>query len=193
MGIAHPTYFECDCLDDNSLKNIGYLDIMKHSQWIRRQKEGEQIVTALRALGYRCFQPTPSLFWTVRQEEIFYRLTWLSSPLNEWSLLPNDGTKELERLLAKILAVVKQYREQEVPLEETLPPAAGGSSRAEVLPLPDSGEQQRRQLEDNYPWSIIQLLPNAQRKLPKIQFKLISPDFSLPTEILCHFQIHQLI
>jgi hypothetical protein len=63
---------------------------MKHSQWLALQKEGEQIVMALTALGYRCLQPTPSLFWTVRQEQIFYRLTWLSSPLNEWSLLPNS-------------------------------------------------------------------------------------------------------
>jgi len=46
---------------------------MKHSQWLTLQKEGEQIVMALTALGYRCLQPTPSLFWTVRQEQIFYR------------------------------------------------------------------------------------------------------------------------
>jgi len=131
---------------------------MKHSQWLTRQKEGEQIVTALTALGYRCFQPTPSLFWTVRQEEIFYRLTWLSSPLNEWSLLPNDGTKERERLLAKILAVVKQYREESFRGAE----GAGGAEINLEERSPRASLNEKRSLQEHYPWSIIQLLPNAR-------------------------------
>jgi len=131
---------------------------MQHSQWLTLQAEGEQILMALRALDYQCIKSTQSLLWTIRKGEIFYRLTWLSSPINEWSLLPIDGTKRRAKLLSQILAVVEIYRE---------------SSGSEILPSTESEAEGKaicasfaapsdRLLQKNYPWMIVQLMPNAQ-------------------------------
>jgi len=101
--------------------------------------------------------------WTIRKSEIFYRLTWLSSPLNEWSLLPIDGTKQRQKLLSQILAVVEIYRESGG--STVLPSSENGEEDSQVLTLraDRTKETDRNWLQQNYPWLIVQLLPNAQR------------------------------
>jgi len=159
---------------------------MQHSQWLGLKADsealaslrasGEQIVMALRALDYQCIKATQTLLWTIRKGEIFYRLTWLSSPLNEWSLLPIDGTRQRQKLLSQILAVVEIYRESGVSQISPSSESQEGDSTTLSLradrakdtdPKSDllqaAAQRSRFWLEKNYPWIIVQLLPNAQR------------------------------
>jgi len=133
------------------LINLGLLVIMKHSEWQRLKVEGEKIVMALRAADYQCYQHHRGLSWMVRKGSISYRLTWLMAPLREWSLFPNDGSPEREQLLSQIRAIVEIHRGSSDPQTSSPPP------------LPSSSQSNDFWLQQNYPWMIIQLLPNTQR------------------------------
>jgi len=74
---------------------------------------------------------------------VTYRLTWLPAPINEWSLFPNDGTLQRERLLAMIPSILEHR---------------GCGRTAE--PSPKSNQSFWHQ--QHYPWTLVRLLPNAQ-------------------------------
>ena len=131
---------------------------MKHSQWLRLKAEGDKIVMALRSEGYHCRKQTHRLSWTFRKHEVSYSLTWLPAPVSEWSLLPNDATPEREKLLSEIRSVLNTYRaggRLTEPFNEVESFADSTS--------PASNQGDRFWLQDNYPWVIVRLLPNAQR------------------------------
>ncbi|AFZ22356.1 hypothetical protein [Allocoleopsis franciscana] len=62
---------------------------MKHCDWLRLKREGENICAALRQQGYQCRQHSRRLSWKVLQEGHTYVLTWLPAPVGDWNLLPN--------------------------------------------------------------------------------------------------------
>jgi hypothetical protein len=124
---------------------------MKHSQWLRLKAEGDKIVMALRTEGYQCRKQTRRLCWNLRKGTISYSLTWLPAPVSEWSLLPNDATPERERLLSQIPSVLDIHR------------GCGRSQLPQVSLSSSSVGGDRFWLQENYPWIIVRLLPNAQR------------------------------
>jgi len=80
---------------------------MKHSQWLRLQAEGDRIVASFRADGFNCRKQPRRLSWQISKDSVAYKLTWLPAPINEWSLLPNDGTLQRERLVGKIHSILE--------------------------------------------------------------------------------------
>ncbi|MFP5271480.1 hypothetical protein [Coleofasciculus sp.] len=80
---------------------------MKHSQWLRLQAEGYRIVASFRSDGFNCCKQPRRLSWHIRKDSVTYKLAWLPAPINEWSLLPNDGTPQRERLLAMIRSILE--------------------------------------------------------------------------------------
>ncbi len=141
---------------------------MKHSQWLRLKAEGDKIVMALRAEGYHCRKQTHRLSWTFCKDSITNQLTWLPAPVSEWSLLPNDATPERETLLSQIHLVLKTYRgggrltqpfNGVESFADSTSPASNQDDRANHTTA--SGDRFWNQ--DNYPWIIVRLLPNAQR------------------------------
>jgi hypothetical protein len=126
-----------------SQKTITIIIPMKHSQWLRLQAEGDRIVASFRADGFNCRKQPRRLSWHISKDSVTYRLTWLPALINEWSLLPNDGTPQRERLLAMIHSILG-YR--------------GCGRTAE--PSPKSNHSFWNQ--QHYPWTLVRLLPNAQ-------------------------------
>ncbi|MEQ8538805.1 MAG: hypothetical protein RIB93_15325 [Coleofasciculus sp. D1-CHI-01] len=116
---------------------------MKHTQWLRLQAEGDRIVASFRSDGFNCRKQPRRLSWHIRKDSVTYRLTWLPAPINEWSLLPNDGTPQRERLLAMIRSILEHRR-------------CGRTAE----PSPKSNQSFWQQ--QNYPWTLVRLLPNAQ-------------------------------
>jgi len=74
---------------------------------------------------------------------VTYRLTWLPAPISEWSLLPNDGTPQRERLLAMIHSILEHR-------------GCGRTAESSPKSNPSFWNQQ------HYPWTLVRLLPNAQ-------------------------------
>ncbi len=118
---------------------------MKHSEWLRLQAEGENICAILRQQGYRCTKQTRRLSWQVtnplsspslasRETGRCYVLTWLPSPVGDWSVVPNDNTPEREQLMLIVQTALKQSGKEEYPSTETL----------------------------NRPWAIARILPDAR-------------------------------
>jgi len=137
---------------------------MMHSQWQRLKVEGEKIVTALRERDYQCYSQVDSLSWTIRKGQIFYRLVWLPSPMREWSLLPNNGTSQREKLLSYILRVVESVRGSgDLPDSPALDNLTDTSSNDRSDLLKAAAPSSRLGMPENYPWTLVQLLPNAQR------------------------------
>ena len=71
---------------------------MKHRNWLRLNKQGEQICAALRQQGYQCCKQARRLSWKVIQENSSYVLTWLPAPVSDWNLLPNDTNPAREKI-----------------------------------------------------------------------------------------------
>ncbi len=124
---------------------------MKHSQWLRLKAQADRIVAALRADGFQCRKHTHRLSWHFRKDTVSYTLAWLPAPVGEWSLLPNDGTAEREQLLSQIHSILehrgcgrKQEQSSSIPTPHS--------------PLPSQGFWNQQ----NYPWTLVRLLPNAQ-------------------------------
>jgi len=141
---------------------------MKHSQWLRLKADADRIVAALRADGFQCRKHTHRLSWHFRKDTVSYTLAWLPAPVSEWSLLPNDGTPErsaesssasLSQLLSQIHSILEHRgcgRSVEThpgsPLEDF--PAKGVQLGCAA------GDRIWHQ--QNYPWTLVRLLPNAQ-------------------------------
>jgi hypothetical protein len=113
---------------------------MKHRDWLRLNKQGEQICAALRQQGYHCCKQARRLSWKVIQENNSYVLTWLPAPVSDWNLLPNDTNPAREKIWAVVQSALAP-KPQEV-----------------AIPNPV------QQLEDwTRPWAIVRLLPDARR------------------------------
>ncbi|MBD1808564.1 hypothetical protein H6F98_24360 [Microcoleus sp. FACHB-SPT15] len=132
---------------------------MKHSQWLRLKADADRIVAALRADGFQCRKHTHRLSWHFRKGTVSYTLAWLPAPVGEWSLLPNDGTPERSQLLSQIHSIL-EHRGCGRSVE-THP----GTS---LQDFPNKGVQlgcaegDRIWNQQNYPWTLVRLLPNAQ-------------------------------
>lgn len=62
---------------------------MKHTEWLRLHTEGEKICAILRQKGYHCQKQARRLSWWVSKEDSdSYVLTYLPSPVGEWSVIP---------------------------------------------------------------------------------------------------------
>ncbi|MEQ8974776.1 MAG: hypothetical protein RIE73_30870, partial [Coleofasciculus sp. C1-SOL-03] len=77
------------------------------------------------------------------KDSVAYKLTWLPAPINEWSLLPNDGTPQRDRLLGTIHSILEHR---------------GCGRTAE----PSSKFNHSFWNQQHYPWTLVRLLPNAQ-------------------------------
>jgi hypothetical protein len=124
---------------------------MKHSQWLRLKAEADRIVAALRADGFQCRKHTHRLSWHFRKDTVSYTLAWLPAPVGDWSLLPNDGTPQREQLLSQIHSILEHRgcgRSEETHHDTSLQDFPAKSDRF--------WNQQ------NYPWTLVRLLPNAQ-------------------------------
>ena len=116
---------------------------MKHSDWLRLQAEGESICATLRQQGYLCRKQTRRLCWKLCKEgQGDYVLTWLPTPVSDWTLMPNDMCPQREQLWQLIDRTLTSIRGKVI---KTLP-------------------QRSSQVEDySRPWAIIRLLPDARR------------------------------
>jgi hypothetical protein len=116
---------------------------MKHSDWLRLQTEGESICATLRQQGYLCRKQTRRLSWqlySLGQDD--YVLTWLPTPVSDWTLIPNDTSPQRQQLWQLIERTLTSIREEVI---KTLP-------------------KRTSQAEDySRPWAIIRLLPDARR------------------------------
>jgi hypothetical protein len=112
---------------------------MKHSEWLRLKAKGDRVVTSLKADGFNCRKQTRRLSWYLCKGSLSYTLTWLPVPVSEWTLLPNDGTPERSRLLAKIHSTLQPRNVEPSP-----------------RPKQDFWNQKA------HPWILVRLLPNAQ-------------------------------
>jgi hypothetical protein len=130
---------------------------MKHSEWLRLKAKGDEIVASLRTQGYQCRKQTRSLSWHLCKGTISYNLTWLPAPVSEWSLLPNDATPERKQLLSEINSILKTDR----GCDRLTQPCNKIEPVADT-PSPAFSQRDRFWLQDNYPWIIVWLLPNAQ-------------------------------
>ncbi len=113
---------------------------MKHCDWLRLKREGENICVALRQQGYQCRQHSRRLSWKVLQEGHTYVLTWLPAPVGDWNLLPNDTSPVRQQIWALVQSALAPKQ------EEVITP-------------------QRVQHSEDFtrPWAIVRLLPDARR------------------------------
>ena len=152
---------------------------MKHTDWLRLQSEGEKICASLRQQDYQCLKQTRRLSWKISKESTSYLLTWLPSPVSDWSLIPNDTTQTREKLWKHLQIIINTIRGTQ----------------------PDT-HQHTEQLEDySRPWALVRLLPDARRYtvarfynradaqdhlrflkrfIPAAEFKVI---FDIPTDL----------
>jgi hypothetical protein len=131
-------------------KTITPIIAMKHSQWLRLKVEADRIAAALRADGFGCRKHTHRLSWHFRKDTLSYTLAWLPAPVRDWTLLPNDGTPQREQLLSQIHSIL-QHR------------GCGRTEKQSPLPTLDSPLPiQPIWNQQNYPWTLVRLLPNAQ-------------------------------
>jgi hypothetical protein len=111
---------------------------MKHNEWLRLHSEGEKICAVLRQKGYDCQKQARRLSWWVSKEDSdSYVLTYLPSPVGEWSVIPQDAQPAREQLLSILQSALD-------------------SLRGKVT------TEQRTQY-DPRPWIIFRLLPDARR------------------------------
>lgn len=110
---------------------------MKHTDWLRLQTEGEKICAVLRQQKYQCLKQTRRLTWKISTEGISYLLTWLPTPVSDWSLIPSDTTPTRGKLMHLVNITLKTLR---------------------------YGEFITSQSEDyQHPWAIVRLLPDLRR------------------------------
>ncbi len=113
---------------------------MKHCDWLRLKREGENICAALRQQGYQCRQHTRRLSWKVQHLGHTYILTWLPAPVGDWNLLPNDTSPVRQQMWALVQSVLAPKQEQLMTRQRV---------------------QQKEDL--THPWAIVRLLPDLQR------------------------------
>ncbi len=124
---------------------------MKHSQWLRLKADADRIVAALRADGFECRKHTHRLSWHFRKDTVSYTLAWLPAPVNDWSLLPNDGTPEREQLLSQIHSILEHRGCGRIVETHSGTSVQGSPAKSD-----------RIWNQQNYPWTLVRLLPNAQ-------------------------------
>ncbi|HEY9613736.1 hypothetical protein [Allocoleopsis sp.] len=132
---------------------------MKHSQWLRLKADADRIVAALRADGFQCRKHTQRLSWHFRKDTVSYTLAWLPAPVGDWSLLPNDGSPQREQLLSQIHSILEHRGCGRIV--ETHPGTSVQSSPAKSDQL-CYAQGDRIWNQQNYPWTLVRLLPNAQ-------------------------------
>lgn len=111
---------------------------MKHSDWLRLHNEGETICAILRQKGYQCQKQARRLSWWVSQEGSHsYVLTYLTTPVSEWSVMPNDAHPAREKLMSIVRSALDNQEE-----------GATTEQPSEYDPRP---------------WAIVRLLPDARR------------------------------
>ena len=73
---------------------------MKHrTDWLIRQTEAKTICTAIKRHGYTCRKRARQLAFNITKGSMSYLLTYIPSPVSEWTLLPKDNSNERETLL----------------------------------------------------------------------------------------------
>ncbi len=112
---------------------------MKHRDWLRLKREGENVCAVLRLEGYQCHKLKSRLSWKVTFGDNSYVLTWLPAPVSDWNLGPKDNSPAWEQMWAIVQSTLNT----------------------------DSGEtmsHQRIEQPEDYtrPWAIVRLLPKAQ-------------------------------
>ena len=116
---------------------------MKHSDWLRLQSEGESICASLRQQGYLCRKQNKRLSWKLcKQAQDDYVLTWLPTPVSDWTLIPSDTSPQRQQLWQLIDRTLTSIRGEVI---KTLPKR---TSHAE---------------DYSRPWAIVRLLPDARR------------------------------
>jgi hypothetical protein len=137
---------------------------MKHSEWLRLKAQGENICAILRQCGYRCTKQTRRLSWKITtphssprteassyspplprgdggvrgETERDYVLTWLPTPVGDWTLVPNDNTPTREQLRSIVQTALKKSEQAEHTTSHSL---TGNLNR---------------------PWAIARILPDAR-------------------------------
>ena len=74
---------------------------MKHrTDWLIRQTEATTICRAIKENGYTCRKRAHQLAFNITKgNSVSYLLTYIPSPVSEWTLLPKDNSNERETLL----------------------------------------------------------------------------------------------
>ena len=150
--------------------------VMKHSEWLRLKKEGENICSILRQQNYPCLKQTRRLTWKILiplspslptgETGGSYLLTWLPAPVSDWSLIPNDSTPAREKLMHIVKNTLNTINTGEVLLPSPIAPnpqrgsrvphSGAGTGAPSLLPTPQQGDFSR-------PWAIVRLLPDLRR------------------------------
>src|SRR4028119_167614 len=113
---------------------------MKHRDWLRLKREGENICAVLRLKGYQCHKLKSRLSWKVTFDDNSYVLTLLPAPVSDWNLSPKDNSPIWEQMWAIVQSTLKTDSGKTMPHQRIEPP-----------------EDYTR------PWAIVRLLPKAQR------------------------------
>lgn len=121
--------------------HLPYANIMKHSDWLRLQIEGEKLCALLRQHNYQCLKQPRRLSWTIQKNGNSYTLTWLPEPVTDWNLLPHDTTPTYQTLWNLIQSTLNILRGKNLP----------NPAQSNIPAL-------------NRPWAIVRLLPNDQRR-----------------------------
>jgi hypothetical protein len=111
---------------------------MKHTEWLRLKTEGENICAILRQQGYRCTKQTRHLSWKITTEGVSYVLTWLPSPVGDWSVIPKDDSPAREQLVSVVQNVLIK-----------------GEKASTSQPISSIEDLHR-------PWAIARILPDAR-------------------------------
>lgn len=111
---------------------------MKHTEWLRLKTEGENICAILRQQGYSCTKQTHRLSWKITTEAVSYVLTWLPSPVGDWSVIPKDDFPAREQLVSVV--------------QNTLIKGEKASTSQPISSIEDLDR----------PWTIARILPDAR-------------------------------
>ncbi len=131
---------------------------MKHTEWLRLQLEGENICAILRQNGYQCQKQARRLSWWVSKEgSNSYILTYITTPINSWSVFPNDSHPIREQLKGLVRNALASHNEK-----VTAKSQINGIAASETVPIKDSSQFKLVPDYDPRPWTIVRLLPDAQ-------------------------------
>ena len=132
---------------------------MRHTDWLRLKTQGENICAVLRQQGYQCRKQNRRLSWKVSKESISYVLTWLPTPIDEWSLIPKNTEPERSKIMSLVQSALSEDKgilkpddqaEDAENLEQRCP-------RKPISTSPHLGGDSTR------PWVIVRLLPDLRR------------------------------
>jgi hypothetical protein len=75
---------------------------IQRQDWAKRADEGRDICSYLRQRGYSIRKVVRSLAWKISKGNSDYRLCWIPTPVEEWTLLPNDDSPVRNHLMLYI-------------------------------------------------------------------------------------------